>query len=250
MSLSASFMARPFAHRALHDRADGRPENSREAIRAAVEAGYGIEIDLQLSSDAVPMVFHDYDLGRLTDQSGPVAQRTGNELASIVLSGGQTGIPTLADTLDLVAGRVPLLVEFKDQDGAMGPNVGRLEQAAARLISVYDGPLAVMSFNPHSVAALAEALPGIPRGIVTESYSEDSTPTLPASVRGLLRQIGDYDRVGATFISHEADDLDRPRVAELKEQGATVLCWTIRSAQAEAEARKVADQVTFEGYLA
>lgn len=250
MSLPDSFVARPFAHRALHDLADGRPENSREAIRAAVEAGYGIEIDLQLSSDGVPMVFHDYHLGRLTGQTGPVAQRSAKDLSAITLTGGETGIPTFGDILDLVAGRVPLLVEFKDQDGLMGPNVGRLEQAAARLIAAYDGPVAVMSFNPHSVAALAEALPDTPRGIVSESYSESSTPTLPAAVRDKLRQIGDYDRVGASFISHEAEDLDRPRVAELKRHGATVLCWTIRSPRAEAEARKVADQVTFEGYLA
>lgn len=250
MTLPASFIARPFAHRALHDRSDGRPENSREAISAAIAAGYGIEIDLQLSSDDVPMVFHDYDLGRLTGASGAVAQRSAAELASIGLSGGPTGIPTLADILGQVAGRVPLLIEFKDQDGAMGPDVGRLERAAARLIAAYDGPVAVMSFNPHSVAVLAEELPDIPRGIVTESYSEVSTPTLPAPVRDTLRQIGDFDRVGASFISHEATDLDRPRLAELKQRGATILCWTVRSPEAEAEARKVAEQVTFEGYLA
>jgi len=250
MILPDAFIARPFAHRALHDLASGRPENSIEAISAAIGAGYGIEIDLQLSADGVPVVFHDYDLARLTGQSGPVAQRRAADLAAIRLSGGQSGIPSLPDVLDHVGGRVPLLIEVKDQDGAMGPDVGRLERAAAQLLSAYSGPVAVMSFNPHSVAVLAEFLPQVPRGIVTESYSAESTPTLPGPVRDRLREIPDYDRVGARFISHEAADLGRPRVAELKQAGAAILCWTVRSPEAEARARKVADQVTFEGYLA
>lgn len=250
MTLPDNFIARPIAHRALHDPASGRPENSIEAIDAAVRAGYGIEIDLQLSSDGVPMVFHDYDLARLTDQSGPVARRTATDLAAIPLVGGQAGIPTLSDVLERVAGRVPLLVEVKDQDGAMGPDVGALERAAAKLLSRYSGPLAVMSFNPHSVAVMSKVLPQVPRGIVTEAYSATSAPALPEAVRGRLREIPDYDRVGALFISHHAPDLDRPRVAALRQAGATILCWTIRSPEAEARARKVADQITFEGYLA
>ena len=250
MSLPDAFIARPFAHRALHDLAAGRPENSIEAVDAAVSAAYGIEIDLQLSSDGVPMVFHDYELSRLTDQSGPVAQRTAAELSDIRLSGGQKTIPTLSAVLERVGGRVPLLIEFKDQDGMMGPNIGALERNAAKLLSGYGGPLAVMSFNPHSVAMLAEVLPDVPRGIVTECYSAESTPTLPERVRDRLREIPDYDRVGAHFISHEADDLDRPRVKALKRAGASILCWTVRSENEERRARQVADQITFEGYLA
>jgi len=76
MSLDPAFLARPLAHRGYHDRAAGRVENSRAAFEAAVAAGYGIECDLQLSSDGVPMVFHDYALHRLTGETGPVAQRT------------------------------------------------------------------------------------------------------------------------------------------------------------------------------
>lgn len=250
MTLTDTLIARPFAHRALHDAASGRPENSMEAIDAAIRAGYGIEIDLQPSADGVPMVFHDYHLGRLTDRSGPVAQRSAADLAAIRLSGGRSGIPALSDVLARVAGRVPLLIEVKDQDGAMGPGVGPLERAAARLLSAYEGPVAVMSFNPHSVAVLAEVLPKVPRGIVTESYPAGSEPALPGPLRDRLRAIPDYDRVGAQFISHEAADLDSPRVAELKRAGATILCWTIRSPEAEARARTVADQITFEGYLA
>lgn len=248
--LPAAFLAHPLAHRALHDRAAGRPENSRAAVRAAVGAGYGIEIDLQPSADGVPMVFHDYDLRRLTGVPGRVRGLSAAELRATRLLDAEDGIPTLVEVLEIVAGKVPLLIEIKDQDGAMGPSVGPLEEAAARVLAGYGGPVAVMSFNPHAIAAFQAAAPGIAVGLTTSAYSDADWPLLPGKVRERLRDIPDYDRLGASFISHEAADLGAKRVAELKAQGAAILCWTIRSAQAEAEARKVARNITFEGYLA
>jgi glycerophosphoryl diester phosphodiesterase len=248
--LPAGFLTRPIAHRALHDRAAGRPENSIAAVRAAVAAGYGIEIDLRLSQDGVAMVFHDAELDRLTGATGPVARRTAAELGRIALRDGDEGIPTFAAVLSEVAGRVPLLVEIKDSDGTMGPGVGALEQAAARALSAYRGPVAVMSFNPHSVAHMGRLLPGVPRGLTTSAYDPADWHPLPPAVCDRLRGIPDYDATGACFISHEHVDLARPRVAELKAAGAAILCWTIRSPAQEAEARKVAHNITFEGYLA
>lgn len=249
MTLPASFLTRPIAHRALHDVADGRPENSRAAIRAAIAAGYGIEIDVQLSADNAAMVFHDYALERLTGDKGAVRLRDASDLARITLTGGNEGIPSLLEVLDLVAGQVPLLIELKDQDGGMGPNIGPLEEATAEALRSYTGDVALMSFNPHAIARMAELLPDIPRGLVTSAYRYDDWPLSKARCDE-LREIPDYDRVGASFISHEVDDLARPRVAELKQAGAMICCWTVRDAATEAEARKVADNVTFEGYLA
>ena len=133
--LADEFLSTPLAHRALHDVRDGRPENSLAAIRAAMARGYGIEIDLQLSRDGQAMVFHDDRLDRLTGAVGPVRQKTAAELAGTVLSGGKEGVPRFAEVLALVAGQVPLLVEIKDQDGALGPNVGTLEAAAAEAVA-------------------------------------------------------------------------------------------------------------------
>ncbi|WP_127114722.1 glycerophosphodiester phosphodiesterase family protein [Shimia sediminis] len=248
--LPSSFLSVPLAHRALHDVADGRPENSRAAIRAAMDAGYGIEIDLQLSKDGQAMVFHDYMLDRLTHERGPVRGRTAAELGQIVLDGGNEGIPTFAEVLDLVAGRVPLLVELKDQDGAMGDNLGPLEEASAAAVQNYEGPLAFMSFNPNSVARLACLAPDVPRGLVTDGYKAENWALLPENTRTHLRDIPDFDRTGACFISHGVNDLNRPRVAEIKATGAPILCWTVRSPEQEAEARRIADNITFEGYLA
>ncbi len=248
--LDPSFLSAPLAHRALHDVKEGRPENSRAAIKAAMDAGYGIEIDVQLSSDGAAMVFHDYDLKRLAKDSGPIQQRSVADLGRVILRGSDEGIPTLVEVLELVAGRVPLLIEIKDQDGMMGANVGRLEQAVARDIEGYQGPLAVMSFNPHSVQQMAIHAPQVPRGIVTSAYNAEDWPLLPAGTRERLRKIADFDSVGARFISHEVEDLGSERVAELKSKGADILCWTVKSAAQEMRARKVADNITFEQYLA
>ena len=130
----------------------------------------------------------------------------------------------------------------------MGPDVGALEAAAAELLGRYRGDLAVMSFNPHSVRALARLLPEVPRGLTTSAYRPDEWP-LPEATCDRLREIPDYADSGSCFISHEADDLNRPRVAELKAEGAAVLCWTIRSQAEEEIARQVAQNVTFEDYL-
>lgn len=247
--LDPAFLGAPLAHRALHDVTDGRPENSRAAIGAAIAHGYGIEIDVQLSADNAAVVFHDYALERLAEASGPLRALPAVTLGQTKLRGGDEGIPDLPEILALVAGRVPLLIEIKDQDGAMGPDIGPLEAATAAALKGYDGPVAVMSFNPHSVARMGELCPYVARGLVTSAYDPAAWP-LSADTCARLRDIPDFDRVGASFISHEAADLPRARVAALKGAGADILCWTIKSPQAEAEARKIADNVTFEGYLA
>ncbi|MDH2326690.1 glycerophosphodiester phosphodiesterase family protein [Cereibacter sp. SYSU M97828] len=238
--LPPAFLRYPIAHRALHG--PGVPENSRAAILAAAEAGYGIEIDLQLSGDGQAMVFHDDHLDRLTNGSGPLR---GADLSDVRLANGEA-IPTLPEVLEIVAGRVPLLIEIKDQT----PFDGRLEQATADALAGYVGPVAVMGFNPESVAIMAGLAPTVPRGITTSAYDYDDWAPLPHEVCDLLREIPDYDRVEASFVSHEAKDLARARVAELQAQGAAILCWTIRSEAAEDEARLIADNVTFEGYAA
>lgn len=254
-SLHPDFLTRPIAHRALHDLAKVRPENSAAAVRAAVEAGYAIEIDLQISADGVAMVFHDATLERLTPVEGPLNARNAAELGRIALKGGDgAGIPTLREILEIVGGRVPLLIEVKDQSGKLGPVDGALEAATAADLDGYSGPVAVMSFNPHSVSAMAKAAPKVARGLTTYAFPVEDFPAARSDPeaeahRAALEAITDYERVGASFISHHWRDLARPRVAELKALGAAVLCWTIRSPEEEAQARRIAQNVTFEYYL-
>ena len=132
----------------------------------------------------------------------------------------------------------------------MGTNVGPLEYATAEALKPYDGPVAVMSFNPNAVAAMARLLPETARGITTCAYNPLEWPPLPDATCDHLRMIPDYDAVDASFVSHNVADLHNPRLADLRAQGANILCWTVTSAKQEAEARKTVDNVTFEGYLA
>lgn len=248
-ALPAAFLERPLAHRGLHGQTAGCPENSLPSFEAAIAHGYGIELDLQLSKDGQAMVFHDYSLSRLTEGNGPVAQRSAAELTSLTLKGSAAKVPTLREALSLVAGRVPLLIELKDQDGALGLDVGKLEAATAAALADYDGAAALMSFNPHSVAALSEIAAERPRGIVTCAFTEQDWPTIPVARRRELASIPDYARSGSCFISHDVSDLKSPALARIKQNGAHVLCWTVKSAQAEKHARRIADNITFEGYL-
>lgn len=250
-TLPLPFLTIPIAHRGYHDISANCPENSLSAFRAAIAAGYGIELDVQRSADGAAMVFHDDFLARLTSEDGPISGRTAAELGRIALkhSNGDQ-IPTLSQVLDLVAGRVPLLIELKANLDTMLPTDGGLERAVALALLEYQGPVALMSFNPHCVAEMARIAPDIPRGLTTESYDVAANAPIPAKICLRLREIPDYDATGSCFISHQASDLGRPRVAELKAKGAAILCWTIRSPQQEAEARKIADNITFEGYPA
>ena len=247
--LSPAYLAAPFAHRGLHDLSKARPENSMSAFQAAIDHGYGIELDIQMSADGEAIVFHDYALDRLTGRSGAVRQHSSAELTAIRLNDGSGDmIPTLKAVLDHVKGQVPLLLEIKDQDGALGPDVGALEAAIADQLAEYPGEAAVMSFNPHSVSAMQTLAPDRPRGLVTEGF-HNTHHVVPEDRLHLLSRIVDYDRVGAAFISHKLDALQMPRVAELQSQGAVIFCWTVKTSAQATEALRIADNITFEGFL-
>lgn len=250
LPLPDAFLRLPLAHRGLHDRAAGLVENSLAAAAAAIAAGYGIECDLQLSADGEAMVFHDETLERLTPESGPVSGRSAAELGRIPLRAAADGdtIPTFAALLALVRGRVPLLVELKDQTGSLGPGDSALAARAAACLEGYAGPVALMSFNPHAVAAAAEAAPETPRGLTTCRFRPEDWPGVPAARLAALDAIPDFDRTGSSFVSHHFRSLDMAPVRALRARGLPVLSWTIRSPAEEDEARKGADNITFEGY--
>lgn len=248
--LDNGFFTKPISHRTLHDITDGRPENSFEGALAAIDAGYAIEIDLQLSSDGVAMVFHDYDLERLTGKKGFVQNRPAAELSRIQLLHGERTIPKFDEFLNVIDGRVPLLVELKAQNLTLGEETDDMVNAVKDCVDEYTGALAFMSFNPHMMETFARILPEYPRGLVTDPYTKDDWPMIGDDRRDALARIPDYDSVGASFISHNVNDLQSDAVAKIKDQGGAIFCWTVRSKAQEAEARKIAQNVTFEKYLA
>ena len=246
MALHPDFIRLPIAHRGLHS--EGVPENSLAAFRAAIAAGYGIELDIQPAADGTPMVFHDYDLTRMCEDEGYITDMSLEDLAKERLGRTDEPIPTLAETLREIAGQVPLLIEIKDQDGRLGTSIGEVHNRVAALLEAYPGPVAVMSFNPNTVAAFGDAAPDVTRGLTTCAFDKDEWPMLSDAAREKLGALADYDRVGAEFISHDRVDLDNPAVTALKSRGVPVLCWTIRSVDEAAEAGRVADGITFENY--
>ncbi len=242
--LDPAFLAQPLAHRGLHGAACA--ENSLEAFDAAVAAGYGIELDVQGTRDGHAVVFHDATLDRMTDETGRVRERTLDEMLAIPLKGGSS-IIELGDLIRRVDGRVPVLIEIKDQSGTLGDTDGQLERAVAKAAQGA-ARVAVMSFNPASVQWMRRHAPDLARGLVTETFDAGYWTGASAETLARLTAIKDLDETGSTFVSHNHKHLGAARITDLKANGVDVLCWTIKSPADEAEARKIAQNITFEGY--
>lgn len=237
----AWLVAQPIAHRGLHDAGAGRPENSRAAFRAAVEAGYAIELDLQLSGDGSPVVFHDSVLDRITDGSGPLAERTAAELNQITLHQTEETIPTFAEVLSEIAARAPILVEIKSW---LRP-VGRLEAAAWHLLEGYCGPFAVQSFDPACLAWFRRHAPDVVRGQLGHRYRR-TRHGQPARKRFLLRNLLLLGQSRPHFIGYDIDDLPHPAAALARRLGLPLLAWTVGTEADREKARGLADNIIFE----
>lgn len=216
-----------FAHRGLHG--PGIPENSMSAFRAALEVGAGIECDVRLSKDGRPMVFHDHDLRRMCASALAVEATTAEVLASQKLFDTNEHIPGMVELLDLVAGRVPVLIELKCRGG----NDARLARAVADELDGYSGPAGVMSFEPGVGKWLARNRPDLKRGLVISSN---------ASAIDRWRCI----RTGSPqFLAVDRGVLDRRWVAKQR-QGKWIYSWTIRSPADRQTAEIHADALIWE----
>ena len=157
---------RPYAHRGLWS--EGLPENSLAAFKAAVDAGFGIELDVQLSSDGTVMVFHDYTLDRVCGREGLLTDLTEAELAAIPLMGTAQTIPTLAQVLELVDGRVPLLIELKGETGDTS-----IVPATLAVLRDYRGAWCMESFNPLLMRAVKRQAPHVVRGLLSTDLCKE-----------------------------------------------------------------------------
>lgn len=242
-------VARPIAHRGLHDRAAGLIENSISAAEAAIAHGFGIECDVQLSADGQAVVFHDFVLDRLTGETGDVVGLTAANLAEIGLKGSADRIPTLPGFLDAIGGRVPLVIEIKSRfNGDL-----TLARRTAEILKGYSGqPIVLKSFDPVIVAALRELAPELARGIVARSdYSQDSDTThLDEAQRHALANLLHFGESQPDFISWKVSDLPCAAPYLCREAlGLPVISWTVRTPEERARAALHADQMVFEGFL-
>ncbi|MCZ6524841.1 MAG: glycerophosphodiester phosphodiesterase family protein [Alphaproteobacteria bacterium] len=228
--------AMPFAHRGLHE--EGVPENSLAAFEAALRAGYGIELDVRLAADGVPVVFHDASLERLTGRAGPVSAFTSAELARFRLGDSDQRIPRLEEVLALVRGAAPLLVEIKNPRH----RAGALEAAVWALLEGYPGPVAALSFNPITLAWFRRRAPALARG---HNLSAPSSRQRGGRARASARLARLLAR--PHFISHEITSLSHRRAARIRGHGLTLIAWTVRGESEQTKALRYADNFMFEG---
>jgi glycerophosphoryl diester phosphodiesterase len=225
-------IARPFAHRGLHG--PGRIENSRAAFAAAIAAGNGIELDVQASADDQAMVIHDYELERLTEAEGAIRTLGSAELGRIRLKESDETIPTLAEVLALIAGKAGLLVEVKSPDR----HPVALSRAVAAALKGYQGPVAVMSFNPEVGHWFARHASEVLRGLVV---TEQGKGWRGFFERRLARWRGRPD-----FLAYDIRDLPSHFADRARDRGLPVLTWTVRTLKDRARAAEHADQIIFE----
>ena len=209
-----------YAHRGLHG--PGVPENSLRACADAIARGFGIECDVQRSADGQPVVFHDWDLDRLTDAEGPVRTRSLVDLAQLDLMESGERIPSLRDFLGMVRDRVPVLIEIKSR---RDHRVGGLCLAVRRVLEGYRGLHAVMSFDPRVSRWFAAHSPHTLRGLV---LSEENGRSFP----GRLRRHLALWHARPDFLAYDVRDLPSSFAASQRGRGMPVLTWTVRSAGA------------------
>lgn len=241
----AWLVARPIAHRGLHQAHGGILENSLSAAEAAAARGYAIECDVQDTSDGEAVVFHDHTLDRLTAARGPVRERAAAELTALTLKGSRDRIPTLSAFLDQVAGRVPLVIEIKSRfDGAT-----TLARRTCEVVSAYAGPVAFKSFDPAVVEALRTLAPDHPRGIIAQSSYEGREwdklgPDQKHSLANLLHLV----ETEPDFLSWRVGDLPSAVPFLCHHVGQMpVMAWTVRTGPERDRATAHADQIVFEG---
>jgi glycerophosphoryl diester phosphodiesterase len=223
---------------------DGPPENSLGAFQAACAAGYGIELDVQLSADGEAMVFHDEQLERMTGAAGRVRDRSAAELGELRLAGTDERIPTLFETLALVGHRAMVHIELKTPYGDVGP----LEQRVHEVIADHNGPVCVIGFNPYSHAWFADRYPGVLRGL--DSYSYARAPLRLGHVRRAFARLEHVDIARPHFLALGLDMLPCPRAAELRRKGMPVVAWTVRKPDEWEAVRAGCDNLIFEGFRA
>lgn len=224
---------RPIAHRGLHDVRNGIYENTLSAARAAVDGSYNIELDIQPSSDMVPMVFHDYELERLTNESGETRSVAASTLSKIFIKDTKDQIPTLEEFLNVIDGKVGLVIELK---GRKDEDEGFVA-AVADLLSTYQGDAAIMSFEHHILRDARKVAPQLPLGLTAEGDD-----------RHYKKHQSIAQECNVDFISYYVKELDCKFVREFTQIGRKAISWTIRSQEEQAYSNKFVNQVTFEGF--
>ena len=231
-----------FAHRGFFDNGNGIPENSLPSFENAIINNVGIELDIQLSSDGIPMVFHDADLERMCGVKGKVWEYTAAELQTMSLSGTEHTIPTLAQTLAVIDGRVPIIVEHK---------MDRIDTAVCEksyaLLKDYTGAWCMKSFDPRAVMWYKSNAPQVIRGQLAQEYWKEEkfagSPLYTALSFLVSNVITRPD-----FISYKYTDADNISLNLCRLMGAKTACWTLKSSDDYNSAKSEFDMYIFDSF--
>ena len=247
--MTQALFPRPIAHRGLHNRAAGIIENSASAFEAAIAGSFAIECDVQLTSDGVPVIFHDDDMQRLLGKPGSVADIAVADIAASPLLDSAAGDrpQRFSEFLSQISGRTLLQIELKHQRDTTGTQL--LARAVAEGLKAYDGPVTVESFDPKLLTSIRQFGFTGQRGIITYDYADANEDSqLTEEQRFTLRHLLHWHETQFDFISCAKDALELPAIKFWRALGKPVTAWTIRS-KVEAEAsRPHIDQIVFEGF--
>lgn len=227
--------ARAIAHRGEWTGGPEAPENSLAAFDEAAGNGFAVELDVQWSGDGVAVVIHDDDIERMTGEQGSVSHMQLDELQDLRLLGGDETIPTLEEALETIDGRVPVFVEIKNTD-----EVGALEDEVAARLSAYDGEVAVMSFNPFSLARMAQAAPEVPRGQLSSAFEGEDLAFYEIF---LLRNLLMNWTSKPDFIAYDLAELPSLGTTLQTLRGRPLLGWTAETEEERVAAGALVDAV-------
>lgn len=239
MSGSISWLTKMYiAHRGFHN--SEFPENSVGSFESAIQEGFAIELDLQVTKDNKVVVFHDEHLERMTGVNKNIRECTYNEIKPLRLLKTEEPIPLFSDVLELVNGKVPLMVELKNKR-----KVGNFEKSCYTLLENYQGEFVIQSFNPYSVGWFVHNAPSVGRGQLSGSFKGES---LSFYKRLILSNLLLNNVSKPHFINYEIDYMHKLPNRYKNQKQIPILGWTARSEEKYRAALKICDNVVFEGF--
>lgn len=227
------------AHRGVHNEKD-IIENSLEAFKEAVNKNYIIELDVHFLKDGEVVVFHDDNIERMTGINKNLKDCTYDEIRNIKLLNKNTYIPKFSDVLKLVDGKVPILIELKNDN-----KVGSLESSLVQILKKYNGKYAVQSFNPLSIMWFKNNYPNIIRGQLVCKFKNKKMDNIK---KFILKTMFFNIITNPDFISHSVDDLSYKEVNKIK-KNKFILGWTVRNKERYDELIKYYDNLICEKFI-
>ena len=237
-----SFLSGPFAHRGYFDNENSIPENSLPSFQRAIDAGVGIELDVALSSDGVAMVFHDKSLERVCGVEGYIWEYTCEELQQMKLLGTEYTIPTLKQAMELIDGKVPVIVEHK-----MDLVDTAICESSYAVLKDYKGDWCMKSFDPRALMWYKSNAPQVVRGQLSEEFWRNEKYAGSPLYTALSYLVGNVV-ARPDFISYRYTQSDNIALAVCRMLGAKTACWTVQNQQDYDEYAQKFDAVIFDSF--